>query len=181
MNSGMISVRYTRALYDFAAEKQADKTVFEEMKKLSNVFNSLPGFKLAINNPVMKASDKLALIKQAMGIDICDVLVRFIELVLDQKRENHLFRISLAYQDLYRKKNNITVGRLIMADSLQASIIDKIKRMVQKSHPGDVEFVTETDPEIGGGFVLYVDTYRLDASIATQLKNIKKHLLCGNK
>lgn len=181
MNSGMISVRYTRALYDFAVEKQADKTVFEEMKKLSNVFNNLPAFKLAINNPVMRASDKLTLIKQAMGADISYVLDRFIELVLDQKRENHLYRISLAYQDLYRKENNITVGRLIMADSLKDSVIDKIKKMLQRSYPGDVEFVTETDPEIGGGFVLYVDTYRLDASVTTQLKNIKKHLLCGNK
>lgn len=181
MNSGMISVRYARALYNYASEKQADKVVFDEMKQLASVYNHLPDFKSAIDNPVMSASNKLKLIIQTVNTDVSNVSERFIQLVLDRKRETHLYRIALAYQDLYRKENNVTVGRLIMADSFDSSVIDKIKKLVQKSHPGDVEFETETNPEIGGGFVLYVDTYRLDASVATQLKNIKKQLLNGNK
>lgn len=181
MNSGMISIRYARALFSYALKQKAEEIIFVEMQKLITVFEKVPEFKIAIDNPVMSLKDKLTLIKNAVGSDVSDLFNRFIELVLDRNREDHLYRIALTFQDLYRKHKNITVGRLITATSFDNSVIEKIKKVVQKGHPSDVEFVTEIDPKIGGGFILFIDTYRLDASVATQLKNIKKQLLDSNK
>jgi F-type H+-transporting ATPase subunit delta len=35
-----------------------------------------------------------------------------------------------------------------------------------------VEFATEVNPDIIGGFILEYDTYRMDASVKAQLNNI---------
>ena len=35
MNSGMVSMRYARALFSYALEKKAEDTIFSEMKILS--------------------------------------------------------------------------------------------------------------------------------------------------
>jgi F-type H+-transporting ATPase subunit delta len=51
-----------------------------------------------------------------------------------------------------------------------------MKAMVQEKTHGTVEFNTETDPSIIGGFVLEYDTYRMDASVKTKLQKILKEL-----
>ena len=100
---------------------------------------------------------------------------------MHQKREKHLQTISLGYLDLYRNYKNISVGKLITACPVDQATVDKIKQLVLLKKTGVVDFVTEVDPTIEGGFVLYIDTYRLDASVASQLKHIKNQLLSRNK
>ena len=48
--------------------------------------------------------------------------------------------------------------------------------MVESKTKGTVEFETEVNPDIIGGFVLEYDTYRLDASVQTQLRQVLTQL-----
>ena len=47
-----------------------------------------------------------------------------------------------------------------------------MKRLVESHTSGSVEFSTEVNPDIIGGFVLEYDTYRMDASVKTRLRRI---------
>jgi F-type H+-transporting ATPase subunit delta len=49
-----------------------------------------------------------------------------------------------------------------------------MKAIVQQAVNGQVEFETVVDASIGGGFILEYDTYRVDASLKTQLQKISK-------
>ena len=51
-----------------------------------------------------------------------------------------------------------------------------MRQMVEKRTNGTVEFTTDVDPEILGGFILEYDTYRMDTSVKSQLSNILKQL-----
>ncbi|QIK58464.1 F0F1 ATP synthase subunit delta [Dysgonomonas sp. HDW5A] len=181
MNSGMVSMRYARALFSYALEKKAEDTIFSEMKILSENLASSSQLRATLDNPVLSTRDKLELIKLAVGETISDVFVRFIQLVLHQRRENHLQTISLVYLDLYRKYKNISVGKLVTACPVDDTTINKIKQLVKQKEEGTIEFVTEVDPKLGGGFILYIGTYRLDASVASQLSRIKSQLMSKNK
>ena len=46
------------------------------------------------------------------------------------------------------------------------------RRMVESKTQGTVEFETEVNPDIIGGFILEYDTYRMDASVKSKLNNI---------
>ncbi|MFV0469238.1 MAG: F0F1 ATP synthase subunit delta [Dysgonomonas sp.] len=181
MNSGMISTRYARALFEYAHEKHAETTVFDEVLRLESSFKEMQNLRTMLDNPVLLVSDKSKLIKSVVGNKISDVLERFIELVLHQRREKYLQLICKVYIDLYRESKNISVGRLITANLIDNVTENKIKTMVQSKYVGNLEFETQVDPSIGGGFVLYLDTYRLDASVTSQLRNIKEQLLKKNK
>lgn len=174
-------MRYARAMFDYALEKHVEDQVFSEMKILATNLDKEKRFRVALDNPVLNTNDKLKLIKSTFGKGVSDALVKFIELVLHQKREYLLQRMSLVYMDLYRRYKNISVGRLITASPVDKSQIDKIKQLVLLKETGSVEFTAEIDPSIDGGFILFFDTYRLDASISTQLKKIKEQLLSKNK
>ncbi len=181
MNSGMVSMRYARALFSYALEKKAEDTIFSEMKILSENLASSSQLRATLDNPVLSTREKLELIKLAVGETVSDVFVRFIQLVLHQRRENHLQTISLVYLDLYRKYKNISVGKLVTACPVDDTTINKIKQLVKQKEEGTIEFVTEVDPKLGGGFILYIGTYRLDASVASQLSRIKSQLMSKNK
>ena len=51
-----------------------------------------------------------------------------------------------------------------------------MKKMVESKTHGTVEFNTEVDPSIIGGFILEYDTYRMDASVKTKLSKVLQEL-----
>lgn len=180
MNSGMISMRYGRALFDYALEQKVEETLFEEMKNVALSFAQNKNLHQALSNPVLGNDDKLELMKSAAGGSVSDAYLRFAQLLLRQRRENYLQTISLVYTDLYRKHKNINVGKLVTAYPVDKEVIEKMKSFLQQKQSGTLEFESTIDPSIDGGFVLYIDTYRLDASIASQLKKIKAQLVERN-
>ena len=53
----------------------------------------------------------------------------------------------------------------------------RLRQLVgSKTSGSKVEFVSEVDPDIIGGFVLEYDTYRMDASVKTGLRKILAEL-----
>jgi len=48
----------------------------------------------------------------------------------------------------------------------------KMRKVVEAKTQGTVEFETQVDPDIIGGFVLEYDTYRMDASVKSRLNDI---------
>jgi len=180
MNSGIISMRYARALFEYALEKKAENTLFDEMKRVSAAYSENRKLRVVLDNPVLDFETKLGLIKAAAGGKVSEAYISFAKLLLHRKRENHLQTISLIYLDLYRKHKNINLGKLVTAYPVNDEVVAKMKDFLSTRQSGTLEFESIIDPDIDGGFILYIDTYRLDASIATQLRNIKNQLMSRN-
>ena len=80
--------------------------------------------------------------------------------------------IANSYVTLYRKQKNLIRGKLTTAARVSAQTEQKMRHLVEKNTQGTVEFETEIDPDIIGGFILEYDTYRMDASVKTKLNSI---------
>ena len=164
MNTGMIPVRYAKALLEFAYEKKCAEQVYAEMSAVAGSFEREHALRRVLDNPVLPVDKKTELIRTAGGGRTSEVFDRFVWLVLHNRRERYLQSISLMYLDLYRKLNRISTIDLIASET-----------------NGKVELKTSVRPELLGGFVFEMDSERLDASIATQLRNIKKQFVEKNK
>lgn len=84
--------------------------------------------------------------------------------------------MAASYITLYRKQKNIIRGRLVTATPVSSATERKMQEMVESMTHGTVEFNTEVDPDIIGGFILEYDTYRMDASVKTHLRKILAEL-----
>lgn len=180
MNEGMISKRYARALLQYAVGQKVEDTVFSEMKKLAASFAQEPQLRVAMDNPMLSKENKFKLILAAVGGEASAEFQRFAQLVVDKKRDRNVRTMALSYIELYCELKNINTGRLVTATEVDEATVQKLKGLTEKIMPGKLDFETSVDPEIGGGFVLYVDTYRLDVSIKTQLNKIKQDLINEN-
>ena len=77
-----------------------------------------------------------------------------------------------SYITLYRKQKNVIRGKLITAARVSAETEQKMRQMVESKTNGTVEFETEVNPDIIGGFILEYDTFRMDAGVKSKLNNI---------
>ena len=176
MDLGVISVRYARALLKCATGLKLEDQVYKEMQTLSKSFLEVPELRFTIDNPMLSKDKKLKIVATACGDNICELTKKFVELVLNEDREKTLQFMAASYITLYRKQKNIIRGSLTTAAPVSQETEDKMRRMVESKTHGTVEFNTEVDPNIIGGFILEYDTYRMDASVKTKLSNILRQL-----
>lgn len=176
MDIGVISVRYARALLKCSTELKVEDQVYQEMQTLAESYISVPELRRTIENPMIARDDKVRVLLSAAGGKVSDITERLIELVLKEGRENMMQFIANSYITLYRQQKNITRGKLTTAVAVTPETEQKMRSMVESRTNGTVEFKTEVDPEILGGFILEYDTYRMDTSVKSQLNNILKQL-----
>ena len=177
MELGVISVRYARALLKSAMEQKIDDKVYQDMQTLSKSYILVPELRFTIDYPMLDNAKKESLLITATGgSGISSLTKRFIAMVLAGGRESALQLMAASYITLYRKQKNITRGKLITAVAVTPEIERKMRQRVESRTQGTVEFQTEVNPEIIGGFILEYDTYRMDASIQNQLRQILTQL-----
>ena len=172
MDLGVISVRYARALLKSAVEMKKEQQVYQEMQTLLKAYIDVPQLRTTIDNPMLEKEKKAELLHTACGGQVTPLTRRFIALVLQEGRESTLQFMAASYITLYRKQKNITRGKLITAAAVSPETEEKMKRMVESRTQGTVEFQTEVNPDIIGGFILEYDTYRMDASVKNKLHSI---------
>ena len=181
MNTGAISMRYARALLMFANEAGVAAKVYQEALTLRKSFRQVPELKSAMEKPVMTRENKYRILIQAAGGEITKQMQKFIDLVLQEKREKFLLGINQAFIDLYRKQEKIRVGKLTTAVPIAPEEVDRIRKIVVESAGGTAEFATQVDPSIEGGFIFEINTYRLNASVADQMRRIKQQFIEKNR
>ena len=173
MDIGIISVRYARALLKSALDQKLDQQVYQEMQLLAKCFVEVPELRHTIDNPMLAKDKKEMLLLTAVGGDQASKLSKaFISLVLREDRENMIQFMANSYVTLYRQQKNIIRGKLTTAVAVSPATEQKMRQMVEGKTKGTVEFETEVNPDIIGGFILEYDTYRMDASVQSKLRDI---------
>ena len=176
MDLGLISVRYARALLKASIEAKQSELVYKDMTSLADNYSRVPALKTTIDNPMLSKQQKKELLSSAAAGTSCDLTGKFFSLVLKKGREGIMQFIANSFITLYRKHNNLIRAKLTTATVLDSNIELKLRQLVEGRTNGTVEFKTEVNPEIIGGFVLEYDTYRLDASVKSQLGAILSQL-----
>lgn len=181
MDIGIISGRYARALFGWAKDRGRETPVYNDMRMLAASFKTEPSLKEVLANPVVAAATKAQLLRNAAGIEVSEEFDRFVGLVLQHKRETLLPLMSLIYLALYRKEKKIDRLYLSTAVPLDPAIRDRMVYEIRLKTGGSIELTEQIRPELIGGVVMRMNNYRLDASVASQLKRVKQQLIGKNR
>lgn len=177
MDIGVISVRYARALLKCALDAKIEDKVYVEMQTLAKSYIDVPQLRFTIDNPMLSKDKKEMLLQTAVGQEPSSLVKNFISLVLGEDRENVMQFIANSYITLYRQQKNIIRGKLTTAVAVLPATEQRMRQMVESKTQGTVEFESEVNPDIIGGFILEYDTYRMDASVKSKLNNILQTLM----
>ena len=183
MDQGIISMRYAKALMGFAKDKKTEDVVYKECSTLTASFVSCPDLRVALENPILSSTEKYKLISAATVEDgqMETTFADFVKLVLKNRREHLLQSMCLSYMNLYRQSKHIGVARLITAVPVSEKVADRIRNSASSMLHARMELRLEVNPSLEGGFIFDINDYRLDASIATQLKRVKQQFIDKNR
>ena len=165
-------MRYARALLKSAVDAKLEDHVYQDMMTLAKSYIDVPALHQTIDNPMLQKDKKEALLTTAVGEKPSALTKSFIALVLREDREQMIQFMANSYVTLYRKQKNVIRGKLTTAARVTAETEQKMRQMVESKTNGTVEFETEVNPDIIGGFILEYDTFRMDASVKSKLNNI---------
>lgn len=180
MWTGQIAFRYAKALYRYAAESGNIHQVYAEVLALQQVLTQVKNMRVMLANPVLPAHRKLSLLQQVVQGTPSHQYTRFCQLVLNKKREGYLLFIVHSFVLYYKQQQHIVSGKVVSATPLTATQLQQLRQLINHYCQGNVELEEQVDENMLGGFVLQFDTYRLDASVDSQLRNIKQQLMQRN-
>lgn len=181
MYIGAISMRYAKALLAYANEAKVEYVVYQQALTLEKSLREVAELKAALENPVLPQAEKVKVLEIASGGKVAKQLLRFFQLVMQQRREKYLPAMIRNYIALYRKQENISIGKLTTAVPMALKEVERIRKIVVDHKGGSAEFSTKVDPSIEGGFIFEIGTYRLDASVANQIRRIKQQFIEKNR
>ena len=177
MDRGIVSGRYANALLMHAAKYGIEQDVYRETKWLSRCISSFPQIKRILTSPVISGSKKKDMLERLFPRPLSDEFRNFIRIVLENKREELLQAMCLMYQEYYRNEKRILQVELVtaapVAEEAKAKIIQKMENLTHES----IRLTYTVDPKILGGYILFWDTYRWDASVASRMRQIEKNIM----
>lgn len=178
MDNGLIPQRYAKALYKYALEHGVAEEMYGVAKRVITSFKENPDLQKVMSNPFVKKADKEKLLLSAAGGEGGDAFERFAKLLEENRREEYAYQMMIAYRDIYRKENNISQVRITTASELDQSLMEKLRNLVGNAFKGsELEYSQSVNPDLIGGFVIDVDSSRLDASISNEIEQLRQTLL----
>lgn len=177
MDHSAITVRYAKAFYSLAKEKNILQDLKTDIELVNSVCKTSTDFILLLESPVIKTSKKIEVISSVFSGKLNQLTLDFLQLITKNKREINIPGICLNFLALTRKDQNIKSAVLTTATEMDGNTIEKIKHLLEKELNAKIELSTQSKEEILGGMILRIDDKQYDASVATQLKKIKQTLL----
>ncbi len=176
MNESQISVRYAKALFQSASEQQLLDQVYKDMEVLTSTCK-LEDFQYMLEVPTLQPSQKIKLLGTIFKKHLSKITLSMINLVIRNKREAYLSGIARYFGDLYRKEKGVRKATLVTAQTVDEAAMNGIRELIKKAYDSEVELTASVDEDVIGGFVLTIENLRYDASVASNLKKLKKQLL----
>lgn len=176
MNDSLISVRYSRALFQSALEKKIIDKVNQDMIFISEICKT-PEAKEFLTSPIIIPSKKKAILHKMLEGNIEPISLSLVDLIVKNGRERYLPSIARVFIHETMKYRGITESVLTTAVKVNTKVKKQITDLISEVFSTKVELEEIIDPEIIGGFILRIDDNYIDASIKNKLRKIKKELL----
>jgi F-type H+-transporting ATPase subunit delta len=176
MNSGIISNRYAKAIYQYASEHKEDNRLREELRILSEQFFTVPTVRTVLEDPTVSPAVKIDVLTTAAGKDVSNTYKQVIRVIVKNGRARYIQSIALMFDEVYRKAKNRVILKLTTKEPASGEMKHQLVDLV-KQNDKQVDFVAKTDADIIGGFILEIEDRRLDASIRNQLNQLRLELI----
>lgn len=176
MSELIVANRYAKSLLDLAIEKKVVDEVYKDMADFAASCEKSQELVLAMKSPIIKHSDKLAILTKLFKKSFNPVSFSIFEIITNKNRESVLPAIAKQFVVQYSNYKGIQKAEVITSVALTAEQKKHFTKIV-KDHTGkEVELVEKIDASLIGGFILRVGDQQIDDSIRRKLNDLKVSL-----
>lgn len=177
MAASKAAVRYATALLDLSIEMKSLEKVNKDVLMIDGLLYDCRELVAFVASPIIQKRRKLEVFDALFDGKIEPLTLKFLRLLTKNKRENILEEITESFIKQYRKHKGIVDVDVKSAIKLEDNVRESIIARVKKDFEGDVQLHESVDEELIGGFVVRIEDQQIDASIKTQLADLRNILL----
>ncbi len=177
MNYSAIAVRYAKALFSLAKEKNALSKVRDDMAQIVSVCEQDETFNRFLENPVLPFAKKNEIFDAIFKKQADKLTLDFIHLVTQNRREAFLKYMALDFLNLYKLEKGIKTVHFSSVTKINDTVRKEIRDLIKNSFNAETELIETTNENLVGGFLIRIDDLQYDASVARQLETIKREIV----
>lgn len=174
MSTNRAALRYAKALLLEADQQNIAPAVKQDMLSVFQTIEESKELQVALSSPVIKTSDKRDVLLQVFNKQ-SELTKGLIQVLAINQRTDLLNEVAEAYISIFNDREGIkevTVTTAIaLSSELEKKVLDKAKELTQAK---EVILSSKIDESILGGFIIRFGDLQYDASVANQLKTIKR-------
>jgi len=175
MRVNLLAKRYAQALFSLSLEMKQEEKVAADMRLVGKVLDENRELRRLMANPVLQDDKKIHILQKLFEKKTSTLTLRFFSLLIRKRREVFLETICQAFEDIYLDFKKVVKAQLVTAagsdEKIRKQVIEKLKAVTDKK----IELADIRDEEIIGGFIARLGDYQYDASVATQLRKLRKN------
>jgi F-type H+-transporting ATPase subunit delta len=166
---------YARALFEAAQEEGRLDGVAGDLGALADALEQVPALHALLRNPEVDPAGKAAVLEEiSTGAD--ELLRNFVRLVAEKGRAGELVQMREELDALVAQAQNRLTVELQTAYELSDRDAKSIIGTIEQASGRTVEASRSVDPELIGGIVLQVGSFRVDGSIRGRLERLHQEL-----
>jgi len=176
MNVGIISSRYAHTLLEYSTKCGECDTVLAQSEAILYSINNVPQLEKVLRDPTgVTVEQKMSLLRTTLGNEkMAPSLEKFLHLVIHNERADLLGMILFIFGKLYYRSRKVRFAVVTTAIDLPDEKLEKIRLTLSKLLDCQIEAESRTDPSIIGGMTITIDDYLIDASVASQLSEVRR-------
>lgn len=166
---------YARAVFQSAEDAGKLDQVASELSALATAITETPQLQSFLRNPQIDPPEKAGvLVELAAGAD--ELVRNFVRLVAEKGRASEIPEMSAELDALVAQAQNRLAVELITAHELSDEDARSIVETIEKASGRSIEATRSVDPDLVGGIVLQVGSFRADGSVRGRLERLRQEL-----
>lgn len=175
MPNPRLASRYAKSILDLSVSENQLEAVLKDMQLLRSLVNQNRDLELLLLSPIVKGDKKKSILDEILKGNISELTSRFLALMIAKGREKYLPEIATAFQNQYNNLKQIQEVTVTTAVAMDEHVRNTVNQKIATLTPGKtIEIKAIVNPEIIGGFIIEIEDKLYDASVRTELYNIKK-------
>ncbi|MFQ5745410.1 MAG: ATP synthase F1 subunit delta [Acidobacteriota bacterium] len=180
MISRAVARRYARGLLEATvevAEPGDEETLSSQLETVTKVIEGHAGLHLLTVNPAIRWEKKAVILDElASKLALHPLLQRFLKLLAEKERLDHLASISSLYTQLVDEHRGVVTAEVATPIALQVQGVQALQDRVSEVTGRKIRLTAQVVPSLLGGLVMRIGDVVYDGSLRSHLARIRKRL-----
>jgi F-type H+-transporting ATPase subunit delta len=169
---------YAEALLNAAAKAGRDTDILHELEGLvGEVFARDPAIERFLASAAVDRARKAAVLRDAFEGRSDELLVNFLHVLNEHDRLEALRAVAAVYRELYDDRSGRMKVNVTSAAPLTDEQLDRLRHQLREQFHREPILHTRVDPDLLGGLVVQVGDWVWDASVRTQIAEIREQVI----
>ena len=181
MNESTIGRNYDEALLALARKSGDIEEWGKLLDAIATAMRENQTLKTFLESPKIAAAQKNAIIERALGRKAPKFFVRYIETVIQKRRQMLIPEIAIEYQGLIDEAENRLHANVTVAREPSGPEKDALARQLTRLFGKRVVPHISQNPAILGGLIVKVGDTVMDGSVRKRLSTLKQRMLAAQR